>query len=93
MGDSKRIKGQDHPSGSSEYYLMVPGGIQTLKDALVDINVNGELLICWVAVYHAAASSTETEHIRETNALLLSSTLLSSWWQQHDYGLACWLLP
>ena len=45
MGDSKRIKGQDHPSGSSEYYLMVPGGIQTLKDALVDINVNGELLI------------------------------------------------
>eukprot|EP00891_Asterochloris_glomerata_P006259 jgi/Astpho2/6259/Aster-03660 len=41
MGDSKRIKGQDHPSGSSEYYLMVPGGIQTLKDALVDINVNG----------------------------------------------------
>ena len=46
MGDSKRIKGQDHPSGSSEYYLMVPGGIQTLKDALTDINVNGELLIC-----------------------------------------------
>ena len=61
MGDSKRIKGQDHPSGSSEYYLMVPGGIQTLKDALVDINVNGELLICCVAAHHAAVSSTGTD--------------------------------
>lgn len=93
MGDSKRIKGQDHPSGSSEYYLMVPGGIQTLKDALVDINVNGELLICCVAAHHAVASSTGTEQIKEAHALLLSSALLNSWWQQHAYVLPCWPLP
>ena len=84
MGDSKRIKGQDHPSGSSEYYLMVPGGIQTLKDALVDINVNGELLIAGLLPTTQLTAALRLNRPERPRALLLASMLLTPWWQQHD---------
>ena len=34
VGDSQRLKGQDTAEGNSEYFIVIPGGIETLDEAL-----------------------------------------------------------
>ena len=41
VGDSQRLKGQDTPEGNSEYFLVIPGGLDTLAEALRNVPVPG----------------------------------------------------
>ena len=41
VGDSQRLKGQDTPEGNSEYFLIIPGGMDTLAQALKSVPVPG----------------------------------------------------
>ena len=42
VGDSQRLKGQDTPEGMSEYFIVIPGGIETLAEALQEVPAPGE---------------------------------------------------
>ena len=42
VGDSQRLKGQDTAEGMSEYFIVVPGGIETLDEALQDVPMPDE---------------------------------------------------
>lgn len=42
VGDSQRLKGQDTAEGMSEYFIVIPGGIETLDEALKDLPIPGE---------------------------------------------------
>ena len=40
--DSQRLKGQDTPEGNSEYFIVIPGGISSLSEALREVPMPGE---------------------------------------------------
>lgn len=42
VGDSQRLKGQDTAEGMSEYFIVIPGGIETLDEALQEVPIPGE---------------------------------------------------
>ncbi len=42
VGDSQRLKGQDTAEGMSEYFIVIPGGIETLDEALKEVPMSGE---------------------------------------------------
>ena len=42
VGDSQRLKGQDTAEGMSEYFIVIPGGIETLDEALKEVPMCGE---------------------------------------------------
>lgn len=46
VGDSQRLKGQDTPEGNSEYFLVIPGGLDTLAEALRNVPVPGDFSLC-----------------------------------------------
>ncbi|KAL0023172.1 hypothetical protein WJX77_009547 [Trebouxia sp. C0004] len=41
VGDSQRLKGQDTAEGMSEYFIVIPGGIETLDEALKQVPISG----------------------------------------------------
>lgn len=42
--DSQRLKGQDTAEGNSEYFIVIPGGIANLDEALRELPKPGELV-------------------------------------------------
>lgn len=42
LGESQRLKGQDTAEGMSEYFIVIPGGIETLDEALQEVPLPGE---------------------------------------------------
>ena len=49
VGDSQRLKGQDTAEGNSEYFIVIPGGIETLDDALQTAPMPGkQSAVYWI---------------------------------------------
>lgn len=82
VGESQRLKGQDTPEGNSEYFIVIPGGIETLDEALRAAPMPGSTSVSSSPVHNRSASASISNADRQ-HALTRGTKRSQA--QQEDY--------